>query len=149
LLLTILYRLELIVVFDGILRSGDKEERLHCIPFDTLSIGNLVTPSEHNVNNSIWIQSLRGEKAPVPGGVWYELGRPAGEYIKHWEAFQWLALFVKYVSDALELCVQRNEKVELKYFRKSFAEEMKRLHSGDTVFERWITAYGKGNRIPN
>jgi hypothetical protein len=132
-------------VFDGVLKSEDREEVLHRIPFATLSIGNLATPSEHNINNSIWIQSIQGGKAEVPNGVWYELGRPAAEYEKHWEAFEWLSLFIKYVSDALEVCVQRKEKVRLSYFRKDFAAEMKRLHGGDVVFEHWRTAYGKGN----
>jgi hypothetical protein len=133
-------------VFDGVLKSDGKEEVLHGISFDTLSIGNLLTPAIHNINKSIWIQSHRGRKAPVPGGIWYELGRPAGEYSKHWEAFEWLALFVKYLSDALEVCVERKQKVCLKYFRESFAEDMRLLHSGDNVFEQWMAAYGKGMR---
>ena len=67
------------VVFDGVLESGDKQEVLHRIPFASLSIGNLATPSEHNINNSIWIQSTEGAKAAARDGVWYELGRPATE----------------------------------------------------------------------
>lgn len=78
------------------------------------------------------------------GGVWYELGCPAKEYAKHWEAFEWLALFVKYVSDAIEICVQRNEKVTLKYFRNDFAAQMKRLHGEDPNFQKWMSAFGKG-----
>jgi hypothetical protein len=131
------------IVFDGIVRSGDKQEALYCIPFEKLSIGNLATPSEHNVNNQIWIQSHCGAK--VAGvGVWYELGRPATEYEKHWEAFEWLALFVKYVSDALDLCVERKEKVTLNYFRRDFAVEMKLMHGEDPIFQRWMNAFGKG-----
>jgi len=134
----------LLVVFDGTLKAKE-EEFLHRIPFAALSIGNIATLSEHNLNHSIWIQSSEGAKAPVHDGLWYELGRPAEEYKKHWEAFEWLALFVKYVSDALELCVQRKEKVGLSYFRREFAAEIRRLHGGDEVFERWILAFGKGS----
>ena len=131
-------------MFDGVLRSGEKTEFVHGVPFDVLSLGNLVNPSEHNLQNQIWIQSHLGAKAKVSGGVWYELGFPAKEYAKHWEAFSWLALLVKYVSDALELCVQRRQKVTLKYFQRDFAAEMQDHHRGDPYFENWITAYGKG-----
>ena len=131
-------------MFDGVLKSEEKEEVLHRVPFATLSIGNLATPAEHNINHSIWIQSIQGAKARVSGGVRYELGRPAAEYQKQWEAFEWLALFIKYVSDAIEVCVQRKEKVRLSYFREDFAAEMKRLHGGDPVFEQWRNAFGRG-----
>jgi hypothetical protein len=134
----------LIVVFDGLLKSGDKEEALYGIPFETLSIGNLATPSEHNITKQIWLQSGEGATAPVKGGVWYELGSPAKEYGEHWKAFEWLALFVKYVSDALDVCVNRGEKVTLAYFRSKFATEMRQLHGGDKIFERWLAAFGKG-----
>jgi len=132
------------VVFDGVLKSGGKEEVLHCVPFDKLSIGNLVTPTEHNLNNSIWIQSLRGAKMVGPNDVWYELGSPAAEYAKHWEAFMWLAYLVKYVSDALQVCIDRQQKVTLNYFQKTFADDMRRLHSDDIQFQKWLTLYGKG-----
>jgi len=135
-------------VFDGVLRSGDKMEVVHGIPFDVLSLGNLATPTEHNLQNQIWIQSHLGAKAPVSGGVWYELGAPAKDYAKHWEAFSWLALFVKYVSDALELCVQRKQKVTLNYFQHDFAAEMRKQHRGDPTFKTWISAYGKGTCPP-
>ena len=107
-------------------------------------IRNIATPSTHNINDQIWIQSHLGAKSSVPGGVWYELGRPAKEYEKHWEAFEWLALLVKYVSDALELCVERGEKVGLKYFLRDFATQMRSVHGTDPVFQRWIAAFGKG-----
>jgi len=134
----------LIVVFDGVLRSGEREEILHRIPFEALAIGNLATPSEHNVTNQIWIQSNLGAKISVPGGIWYELGRPAKEYEKHWEAFEWLALLVKYMSDAIEICVRRKVKVKLTYFRQSFAEEMRQIHGNDATFQRWMNAFGRG-----
>ena len=132
-------------MFDGTIRSGDKQEALHCVPFETLSIGNIATLAAHNINNQIWIQSCIGAKSPVPGGVWYEFGRPAKEYKKHWEAFEWLALFTKYVSDSLELCVERGEKVGLRYFYGDFATHMRSVHGADPVFQQWITAFGKGN----
>ena len=132
-------------MFDGIVKSGDKQEVLHCVSFETLSIGNIATLSTHNVKNQIWIQSHLGAKSSVPGGVWYELGHPAKEYEKHWEAFEWLALFVKYVSDALELCVERGEKVALKYFGREFATQMRSVHGADPVFQQWMAAFGKGN----
>jgi DNA (cytosine-5)-methyltransferase 1 len=132
-------------VFDGALKAKEEEEFLHGIPFAALSIGNLATLSEHNLNHSIWIQSTEAARAPVQYSLWYELGRPAEEYKNYWEAFEWLALFVKYVSDALEVCVQRKEKVKLAYFRREFAAEIRRLHGGDEVFERWILAFGKGS----
>ena len=131
-------------MFDGVLRSGDKAELVHAVPFDVLSLGNLVNPSEHNLQNQIWIQSHLGAKAPVSGGVWYELGTPAKEYLKHWEAFSWLALLAKYVSDALELCVQRQQKVTLRYFQQDFANEIRKHHAGDPFFDKWISSYGKG-----
>jgi len=136
---------ELILVFDGVLRSGDKTEVVHGVPFDVLSLGNLATPTEHNLQNQIWIQSHLGAKAPVSGGVWCELGTPAKDYAKHWEAFSWLAVLVKYVSDALELCVQRQQKVTLKYFQHDFAAEMRKHHGSDPAFKTWISVYGKGN----
>lgn len=129
------------VVFDGIVKSGDKEEALYGIQFDALSIGNLGTPSEHNIGKQIWIQSRCSAK--IHRGVWYEFGRPAKEYEKHWEAFEWLALFVKYVSDALDLCVERKEKVSLNYFRRDFAAQMTEIHGNDPIFQRWIAAFGK------
>jgi len=134
-------------VFDGTIKSGDKEEALYCVPFEILSIGNIATLPAHNINNQIWIQSRLGAKSSVPGGVWYELGRPAKEYKKHWEAFEWLALFVKYVSDSLEFCVERGEKVGLTYFRRHFAMQMRSVHGADPVFQQWITAFGKGNTL--
>lgn len=130
------------------LKSESKEEALYAIPFETLSISNLATPKEHNVTKKIWIQSRQGAKVHVRGGVWYELGFPAKEYIEHWEAFEWLALFVKYVSDALEVCVNRGEEVTLSYFRSKFAAEMRQLHGGDHVFKQWMTAFGKGLTHP-
>jgi len=133
----------LIIVFDGVLKSGNKEEALYGVSFEMLSLGNLVTPSEHNLDHQIWIQSHVGAKAAVDGGVWYELGKPAKEYKQHWEAFQWVALLVKYVSDALEICLERQQKVTLSYFHKDFALEMRRLHGKDPVFQRWMTAFGK------
>jgi hypothetical protein len=135
----------LIAVFDGIVNSRDRREVLHCVSFETLSIGNIATLSTHNVNNQIWIQSHLGAKSSVPGGIWYELGYPAKEYGQHWEAFKWLALLVKYVSDALELCVERGENVWLKYFLRDFAEQMRSIHGADPVFQRWIADFGKGN----
>src|SRR5262245_53862184 len=105
-----------LLVVDGILKSGDKREVLHGVPFETLSIGNLVSWNEHNIDKQIWIQSHAGA-AMARGGVWYELGRPVREYEKHWEAFLWTALLVKYVSDVLEICVDRHQKVDLAYFR--------------------------------
>ena len=135
-------------MFDGVVRSGDKEEALYGVPFETLSIGNLATPLEHNIKNQIWIQSHLGAKSPVPGGVWYEFGRPAKEYAKHWETFEWLALFVKYVSDAIEVCAGRNERVKLSYFRQDFAAELRRLHGDDIAFERWMCAFGRGVSFP-
>jgi DNA (cytosine-5)-methyltransferase 1 len=131
-------------VFDGVIKSGDKEEALYHIPFEKLSIGNLFTPSQHNISNQIWIQSRCGASCPVAGGVWYELGTPAKEYGEYWEAFHWIALLAKYVSDALEVCVERKEKVTLKYFQRDFAAEMRQLHGGDPVFDGWMAAYGKG-----
>ena len=131
-------------MLDGVIKSGDKQEILHRVSFETLSIGNIATLSAHNINNQVWIQSHLGAKSFVPGGVWYELGRPAKEYEKHWEAFEWLALFVKYVSDALELCVEQGEKVGLNYFLRDFATQMRSIHGTDPVFQRWIAAFGKG-----
>lgn len=133
---------------DGILRSGDREEALRSAPFETLSLGNIATPTEHNLANQIWIQSLAGKGASCPGGVWYELGRPADEYMRHWEAFEWLALMVKYVSDALEVCVMRGEKVHLKFFQRDFITIMRHLHGKDKVFRRWHAAFGKGLSFP-
>lgn len=133
----------LISVFDGVLKSGQKWETLYRIPFETLAIGNLATPSAHNIDNSIWIQSHLGAKLSVEGGVWYELGRPAKEYRKHWHAFRWLALLVKYVSDAIEIHVQRHHKINLNYFRADFAKEMKHIHGSDTIFRHWIHEFGK------
>ena len=72
------------------------------------------------------------------------MGSPAEEYLEHWKAFEWLALFVKYVSDALEICVNRGEEVTLSYFRSKFAAEMRMLHGGDHIFEHWMAAFGKG-----
>ena len=132
-------------VFDGIVKSGDKQEALSGVPFDALSIGNIATPSTHNIDNQVWIQSHCGAKSSIPGGIWYELGRPAREYEKHWEAFEWMALLVKYVSDALHLCVERNRKVELNYFRKDFGTEMKLIHGTDPAFQRWMLAFGSGD----
>lgn len=129
---------------DGVLRSGNKSEILHGVPFDTLSLGNIATPSEHNLTNQIWIQSLAGKYASCSGGVWYELGRPAREYARHWEAFEWLALLVKYVSDALDVSVEKGEKVRLHFFKEQFLRVVKRLHGKDKVFRRWHSAFGKG-----
>jgi hypothetical protein len=126
-------------VFDGVLRNGDKEMCVHAVPFDTLSIGNLVSLNEHNIQNQIWIQSHLGANS----GVWYEFGRPAKEYSSHWTAFHWLALLVKYLSDALDLCVHRNQKVCLTYFRATFAVEITRLHGSDSHFQTWMSSYGK------
>ena len=133
-----------VLVVDGILRSGDREEVLSAVPFETLSLGNIATPTAHNITNQIWIQSVAGKYASCPGGVWYELGRPADEYKRHWEAFEWLALMVKYVSDALEVCVMRGEKVCLTFFQRDFITVMRRLHGKNKVFQRWHTAFGKG-----
>jgi len=132
---------------DGVLRSGDKEEPIYGVPFEALSLGNLVTLTEHNLDNQIWIQSHVGAKASAPGGVWYELGQPAKEYGKYWDAFHWLALLVKYVSDALEICVSRDAKVTLKYFLKDFAVQIRILHGEDPAFQRWMAAYGKGDLL--
>jgi DNA (cytosine-5)-methyltransferase 1 len=131
-------------VVDGVLRSGNKSEILHGVPFDTLSLGNIATPSEHNLTNQIWIQSLAGKYVSCPGGVWYELGRPAKEYARHWEAFEWLALLVKYVSDAIDISVEKREKVRLLFFKEEFLRVVKRLHGKNKAFKRWHAAYGKG-----
>ena len=133
----------LISVFDGVLKSGQKWETLHRIPFETLAIGNLATPSEHNIDNSIWIQSHLGAKLSVDGGLWYELGRPAKEYRKHWHAFRWLALLVKYVSDAIEIRVQPHQKINLNYFRADFANDMNLIHGSDVIFRHWFHEFGK------
>jgi DNA (cytosine-5)-methyltransferase 1 len=125
-------------------KSSDTLEPLYEVRFETLSIGNIATPLEHNLNNQIWLQSQSAAKL----NVWYELGRPAKEYARYWDAFLWLALFLKYVSDALELCVEAKTKVHLKYFQREFAEQIKKLHSGDPSFENWIAAYGKGTFSP-
>jgi DNA (cytosine-5)-methyltransferase 1 len=129
------------IVFDGVIRSGDNVEALYGVPFQTLSIGNLALPTEHNINNQVWIQSRCGEVE----GVWYELGRPAAEYKKYWEAFEWMALFVKYVSDALESCIEQHKIADLKYFRQNFAADIRRMHNGDSKFERWMAAFGRGS----
>ena len=131
-------------VFDGILKSGDKWEPLYCVPFNTLSIGNLACSEQHNIARQIWIQTHKGAQCNLPGGVWYELGSPAKEYEDHWKAFTWLALFVKYVSDAFEMCFQRQEKVRLTYFRNDFAKDVRQMHGTDGVFQKWINEFGKG-----
>jgi len=135
---------ELTLVFDGVLKSGDKEAVMHAVPFETLSIGNLVELNEHHIEKQIWIQSRVGATVSN-GGVWYELGHPAEEYKAHWEAFHWMALLVKYVSDALEINVERKQMVGLKYFRRDFALEMTRVHGGDSHFQHWMSAFGKGS----
>jgi hypothetical protein len=134
------------LVVDGILRSGNKSQSLYCIPFEILSIGNLACAEKHDVEHQIWLQSHKGARCNVPGGVWYELGLPAKEYENHWNAFQWLALFVKFVSDAFELRImQRQEKVRLAYFRQDFANDIRHMHGSDQTFQRWINEFGKGS----
>lgn len=129
---------------DGILRSGEREEVLHGVAFETLSLGNIATPTEHDLTSQVWIQSLAGKSAACPGGVWYEFGTPAKEYARNWEAFEWLALLVKYVSDALEVCVESGEKMRLRFFEREFIRLMNHLHGRSKVFQRWHAAFGKG-----
>ncbi|KAI9822297.1 MAG: DNA methyltransferase Dim-2 [Pycnora praestabilis] len=119
--------------FDGILSNGTLLRYVQRVPFRLVSIGNYADVTRHHVKDEIWIQSIYNERKEI----WYKLMQPAAEYEHYHVEFLWLANFAKYFIDFLG----HHQDVVLHDFRAKFHEWLLDLHTGDGVFEEWLTQF--------
>ncbi|KAH9844997.1 C5-methyltransferase family [Teratosphaeria destructans] len=118
------------LLFDGVLSCRGVRRYVQGVPFSTLSID--YGEVEAGIDGCVFIQSQLAKRHHPT--IWYQLDRPAQEYARFYNPFQWLAQFTRYFVD----CLMDTENVGLQHFRSTFYRQLQDKYAGREGFHTWL-----------